>query len=83
MLQGAVLVLHSEFPWILRGLPQGEFSREAVLAMTALAGLGYAVAMRRVPGHLLPGLALLGATFFNPHVYRQDARCTSAVSCCS
>ena len=64
--------LHSELLWNFRGLLRGEFSPEAVLAVTALAGLGYAVAMRRVPGHLLPGLALLGATFFSPHVYRHD-----------
>lgn len=64
--------LHSELLWNFRGLVQDELNPPTTLAVGALGGLGYAVAMRRVPKHLLPGLALFGAAFFSPHVYRHD-----------
>ena len=64
--------LHAELLWNLRGLLRHWIDGGAAIAVTAFAGLLYALLVRFAPRRLLPGLALFGATFFSPHIYRHD-----------
>jgi hypothetical protein len=64
--------LYPELLWNFRGLVRHWIDGGAAIGVTALAGLLYALLVRLAPRRLLPGLALFGATFFSPHVYRHD-----------
>ena len=67
------LGLYSNQLWNFRGLVipyVGGAGLAFVLA--ALGGVMFAIAMRKAPRAYAPGLALLGAAFFSPHLYRHD-----------
>ena len=66
--------LYSELLWNFRGIALRWVQSPAHrVLLTAAAGLVFAFTLRSAPRWAVPGLALLGATVFSPHVYRHDA----------